>query len=52
MKKRRKKQKEKRELREEFRQKEKEGKIDYYTEGGTDTKSSSSVKGMDKLRKK
>ena len=38
--------------REEFRQKEKEGKIDYYTEGGTDTKSSSSVKGMDKLRKR
>ena len=52
MKRRRKKQIEKQELRKEFRQKEKDGKIDYYTEGGTDTKSTTSSKGMSKQRQR
>jgi len=38
-------------LREEFRKKEKEGKIDYYTDGGSDTKSTTSSKGLGHLRK-
>lgn len=52
MNKRRKKQIEKQELRKEFRQKEKDGKIDYYTEGGTDTKSTTTSKGMSKQRQR
>jgi hypothetical protein len=38
-------------LRDEFRKKEKEGKIDYYTDGGSDTKSTTSSKGLGHLRK-
>jgi len=48
----RKNQLETKQLREEFRKKEREGKIDYYTDGGSDTKSTTSSKGYGHLRKR
>ena len=48
----RKNQLETKQLREEFRKKEREGKIDYYTDGGSDTNSTTSSKGYAHLRKR
>ena len=50
--KRRKEQLETKQLRDEFRKKQKEGKINVYTEGGMDTKSTTSSKGMSKQQQK